>query len=249
MLSRRRLTLTLAGLLAAGGALALDDEPLLWVSGEVPPFLSRGAHGPQGYAFDLYQRVCRQAELDGELRFYPWARAMRMLTSRQAQVGLVVARSPDREARFQWLFPVGNFHLAAFTRPEDGPTQTEFEALRSRRVGSLRASASRELLASAGMTNVVEAKDYPELLALLQRRVVDVVIGPEHVMRSLLADQHPSPPPRSTVLDRSLHLYAAGGPALPEDVRHRLIAAYQQLVDNGTVAQLKKRHPDAFFDD
>jgi len=244
MPSRRHFSVLLASL--AGSAQAAEP---VWVSGEVPPFLSRGTHGPQGYAFELYQRVCKQAELDAELQFYPWARAMRMLLGRQAHVGLVVARSPDREARFQWLFPVGNFRLAAFTRPEDGPIPSDFESLRSRRVGSVRASASRELLASAGMTNVVEGKDYAELLALLQRRVVDVVVGPEPVMRAMLTDTHPAPLPRSTVLDRNLSLYAVGGPALSEDVRRRLVAAYQQLVDNGTIAQLKKRHPDAFFDD
>jgi len=249
MLTRRRITLTLASLLAAGRVHALEDEPLLWVSGEVPPFLSQGPQGPQGYAFELYERVCRQAELDAKLRFYPWARAMRMVLSSQAHAGLVVARSPDRESRFQWLFPVGSFRFAIFTRPEDGPMPAHVEAFRSKRIGSLRASASRELLNGIGMMNVVEGKDYPELLALLQRGVVDAVIGPEPVMRALLTQSRSSPLPRSTVLDRNLSLYAVAGPAMPEDVHRRLVAAYQQLVDNGFVAQLKKRHPEAFFDD
>lgn len=126
---------------------------------------------------------------------------------------------------------------------------TQVDALRSRRVGSLRASASRELLTAIGMPHVVEGKDYPELLVLLRRGVVDVVMGPEPVLRTLLAQRQGGSALRSTILDIHLDLYAAAGPAMPEEVRRRLIAAYQQLVDNGFVTQLKKRHPDAFFDD
>lgn len=249
MLTRRSITLTLASLLAAGRARAGDDERLLWVSGEVPPYLSQGANGPQGYAYELYQRVCKQADVRSDLQFYPWARAMRMLQAGQAHAGLVVARSPDRETRFQWLFPVGNFRFAIFSRPEDGPMPTHVDALRSRRIGSLRASASRELLTAISMPHVVEGKDYPELLVLLRRGVVDVVMGPEPVLRTLLAHQQGAAPLRSTVLDINLDLYAVAGPAMPDDVRRRILAAYQQLVDSGFVGQLKKRHPDAFFDD
>ena len=80
MLSRRSFTLTLASLLAGFGRPALA-APALWVSGEVPPFLSRGANGPEGYAFELFQRVIKQAELSAELQFFPWARALLMVLS------------------------------------------------------------------------------------------------------------------------------------------------------------------------
>lgn len=249
MPTRRSITLTLASLLTTGGARAVSGEHLVWVSGEVPPYLSRGAHGPQGYAFELYQRICKQAELGGELHFYPWARAMRLLQGGQAHAGLVVARSPDRESRFQWLFPVGNFRFAIFSRPEDGPMPVHVESLRSRRIGSLRASASRELLTTLQMPQVVEGKDYPELLTLLRRGVVDVAIMPEPVMRHMLAQQQPSAPLRATELDIHLDLYAVAGPAMSDDARRRILAAHQQLVDSGFVGQLKKRHPDAFFND
>ena len=249
MLSRRTFTLTLAGLLAGFGRPA-QAAPALWVSGEVPPFLSRGANGPEGYAFELFQRVVKQAELSAELQFFPWARALLMVQGGQAQAALVITRTPEREPQFRWLFPVGSFQFAILTRPEDGPMSHELGALRGRRIGSMRASASRAMLSAAGISTVVEGKDYPDLLNLLQRGIVDVVIGPEAVLRTLGARQGIGPEAvRSTTLDVNRELYAAAGPAMPDAVYQRLLVAYQQLVDNGFVAQLKKRHPDAFLDD
>lgn len=249
MHTRRDFTLILGGLLAAGPVLAVEGEPLLWVGAEVPPFLSRGRGGPQGYAFDLYQRVSQQAGLAGEVRFYPWARAMQMLLAHQAHGSLVVGRSPEREARFHWLFPVGNFRFAIFTHADGGPAPTHVESLQGRRIGWLRASAGREMLTGAGVAHIVEGKDYPELLTLLHRGVVDAVVGPEPALRMLQADQPASAAPlRSTLLDSRLDVYTVAGVAMPAHIRHRLTTAYQQLVDNGVVAQLKKRHPDAFPD-
>jgi hypothetical protein len=36
---------------------------------------------------------------------------------------------------------------------------------------------------------------------------------------------------------------------MPDATVQRIRAAYQRLVDAGAVAQLKKRYPDAFYDD
>lgn len=255
MSSRRVFTLTLASLLAdrAGSvqvAGAATAAPALWVTGEVPPHVWRGEKGPQGYAFELFQRVTRQAELAAELQFFPWARALLMLQGGQAQAALVISRTAERETQFRWLFPVGNFRFVVATRDADGPVSQDIAGLTGRRVGSMRASASRAMLTASGITTVVEGKDYPELLALLQRGIVDAVIGPEAVMRTLAARPGAGPEAvRHTVLALHRELYAAAGPAMPEAAYQRIVAAYQQVADSGFVAQLKKRHPDAFFDD
>jgi polar amino acid transport system substrate-binding protein len=243
MLSRRTLTLTAASLLAGPVGTARAAQPL-WVSGEVPPYLWRGAKGPEGYAFELFQRVTRQAGVAAELHFYPWARAFRMLQAGQAHAALVITRTPEREAQFRWLFPVGSFHFAIVTRAADGITSSDITALRPYRVASMRASVSRRMLEVAGVPHVVEGRDYADLLALLQRGVVDAVMGPDAVLRSLGSDGL-----RVTLLDQRHELYAAAAAAMPDDTVQRLRAAYQQLVDSGAIAQLRKRHPGLFFDE
>lgn len=243
-LPRRAVLLVLSGGLG-GFVSGVRAAPALWVSGEVPPYLQQGARGPEGYAFELFQRVVQQAGEGGELRFFPWARALRMLEVGEAQAALVITRTAEREAQYRWLFPVGNFRFAIVTRAADGPASGDIAALRTRRVGSMRGSVSRGMLASAGVPHVVEGKDYAELLALLRRGLVDAVMGPDAVMRTL----DTAGGLRLTLLDQTRELYAAAGAAMPDAAVQRIRAAYQALVDSGAVAQLRKRHPAAFSDD
>ncbi|HEY0954169.1 MAG TPA: transporter substrate-binding domain-containing protein [Roseateles sp.] len=247
MPSRRALPFALVSLLAGVTGPALAAKAL-WVSHDVPPYLWQGAKGLEGYVFDLYQRVARQAGLETELHFYPFARAFRMLESGQAQAALVVTRSPDREARFRWLYPVGRFRFAIFTRPSLGVAPTTVNELKVHRVGSLRASTSRTMLEVAGVAHVVEGKDYAELLLLLNRGVVDAVVGPESVLRSMDA-RDGGDAMRVTALDSGYDFYTAAGPGMSEAVAQRVRAAYQQLVDGGVVAQLRKAHPEATIPD
>jgi ABC-type amino acid transport substrate-binding protein len=145
----RRVSLSmLAGLCAAVAGTSQAATPL-WVSGEVPPYLWRGVQGPQGYAYELFQRVAAEAKVDAELQFYPWARALRMLQAGQADAALVITRTPEREAHYRWLFPVGNFRFALVTRAVDGPASNDIASLKHRRVGSMRASASQGMLCRA----------------------------------------------------------------------------------------------------
>lgn len=243
MLSRRAFPLTLSGLLAGLGNPAWA-APAVWVGHDIPPYLSRGARGPDGYAFHLFQRVVKQAQLDAVLQIYPWARAWRMLQAGQAEGALVVTRSPERETQFRWLFPVGRFRFAVFTRPALGPVAGELSALKALRIGALRASVGRSLLEPAGITQVIEGKDFVELLALLERGIVDAILGPEPVLRAL--DSRPGGEAlRITPLNQGYDFYAVAGSAMSEERIRRVVAAYQQLVDSGVVAQLRKSYPEA----
>ncbi len=248
MPSRRTFLFTLTGALAGLCASRFSHakvDPALWVAGELPPFVWKGAQGPEGYAFELFQRVTRQAELSASLHFYPWARALRMLEGGQAHAALAVTRTPDREAQFRWLFPVGRFSFAVLMHATGTEAPANVVGLRAHRVGYLRGSVVRGMLDDAGVAQAVEGKDYAELLAMLQREIVSAVIGPDAVLRTLDTRGRL----RIAPLGEGQAFYAAAGPAMADGTVERLRAAYQQLVDGGTVAQLRKRHPEAFVAD
>lgn len=245
MLSRRAFPPTLACLLAGlpGGARAASP---VWVSHNIPPFLWRGAKGPEGYAYQLFQRVVKQAGLGADLHIYPWARAFRMLQTGQAHAALVVTRTFEREGQYRWLFPVGRFRYAVITRQALGAVLGDLAALKSLRVGALRASAAHSLLASAGVAQVVEGKDFSELLALLNRSIVDAVFGPEPVLRAI--DMRAGGEGVGITAIKPAHeFYAVAGTTMSDDSAQRIRAAYQHLVDTGVVAQLRKTYPDAWF--
>lgn len=244
MLSRRALPCSLACLLAglAGRAQAGSS---VWVSHDVPPFLWRGSKGPEGYAFHLFQRVVKQAGLDVELQIYPWARALRMLLAGQAEAALVMTRTAEREAQFRWLFPVGRFRYALFAKKQLAVAPADLASLKPLRIGVLRASFGRSLLDSAGVTQVVEGKDSNELLALLNRGMVDAVLGPEPVLRAV-HQRAGGDGVRITALSQAHDFFAVASTAMSDDSAQRIRAAYQHLVDSGVVARLRATYPDAW---
>lgn len=245
MLTRRAFPPLLASALA-GPAGAARATPPIWAGHDIPPFLWQGAKGPEGYAFDIFQRVVKQAQVAADLRIYPWARTLRMLQEGQAQAALVVTRTPEREAQFRWLFPVGSFRYVVLTRQQLAPAPGELAALKPLRVGALRASVGRSLLEPAGITQVVEGKDFVDLLALLNRGIVDAVFGPEPALRTVAA-RAGGAGLQLTALTAVHEFYAAAGAAMSDPTVQRLRAAYQQLVDSGVVAQLRKQHPEAWI--
>lgn len=243
MLLRRAFPSTLACLLAGLSGHA-EANSSIWVGHDIPPFLWRGVKGPEGYAFHLFQRVVKQAGMRAELHLYPWARALHLLQAGQAHAALVMTRTPERETRFSWLFPVGRFRFAVFTRQQLAPVSGDLAALKSLRVGALRASFGQTLLEPAGITQVVEGKDFIELLALLNRGIVDAVFGPEPVLRTV-DTRAGGEGLRITAMNQAYEFYAVAGTAMSADSSQRLRAAHQHLVDTGVVAQLRKSHPEA----
>jgi polar amino acid transport system substrate-binding protein len=245
MKSRRTLLLSPLALLADPAS----AEKLQWVTAEVPPFVWQGPRGPEGYAHELFVRVHKQAGLAGELTFYPWARASRMLFGGQSQACLVVTRTADREHKLHWLFPIGSFRFAVFSRAEDGRLSADLAGLRGRRVAVLRGSAGGEMLAGAGITTDIEGKDYAELLALLRRGVVDAILAPDAVLRDQMERQKlPASSVHAAPLDQASRLFAAASPAMPESMRRRLSAAYGQLQDSGVIHQLRQRYRHSALD-
>ncbi len=243
MITRRALPLSLAGLFTSAADSA-RAKGAVWVCHDAPPYAWQGEHGVEGYGFKLHEQVARQAGLAVQLQFVPFARALRMLEAGHAEAALVFTRSPEREARFRWLYPVGRFRFAVLTLASAGDAPSKAVQLKDLRVGLLRASVSRNWLAQAGVFGGVEGKDYVELLAMLRRGIVHAVVGPEAVLRAA-ESREPGLDLRITLMDNGHDVYAAAGPAMSDATVQRVRAAYQQLVERGVVAQLRKAHPEA----
>jgi len=249
-MSFSRRILLLSSLAVPARPAASEPQSLRWVCSEMPPFVWRGAEGAQGYAYELSRRVMKRAGLEMELQFYPWARVLLLLNSGQAQAALVAARTPAREERFAWLFPVGYVRFAVFTRKGGPRPSSDVAALQGRRVAVLRGSVSRELLEGVAVTSLAEGRDHGDLIALLQRDVVDTILAPEPMMRAQLERlQLSADSLQVTQLAHRLELYAIAHPRMSQALQQRIIGAYQQLVEDGSVAQLRRRHAAAFGDD
>lgn len=223
----RALALLCAALLLHGSASA---RKLVLAATEYPPYYSETLERG-GPVAELTVAALREAGFEVELRFMPWARALKL--GEQGRVdGLVgVWRSPEREASFFYSDPVISNRIVLCRLAGRAPARfTGFDALRPYTVGVVRGYADPPGLAAAGIKTEPVTHDLQNLrkllaghldLVLIDSRVADYLI-----QRNLGADgqriQCIAPPvqehPQYLVISRS----TPGGEAIATAFNERL---------------------------
>jgi len=214
---------------------------LEWVAGDLPPFAWRSPTGTQGYAHELVLQMAQQIGRSTQVTYYPWARAVQ-LTERSNRIGVFpLARTPDREQRFQWLVPLMQVRYVLIT-PANG-RQLSLAQLRTLRVGTLRGSPIARNLHAERFTTIVEGKDYKELLRMLVGGNLDAVYAGAPMLDAAMAEY--GYPRQQFTAQQTLGeatLYIAASRDLAPEEGQAWQKAYQQLVDDGSVARLRRRY-------
>lgn len=235
----RRLLLAAPALLPA---LARAAPPQLeWVAGDLPPFAWAAPEGPRGLAHELAVAMAQRLGRQAAIRYMPWARAVRTAELGPHYGIFPLARTPDREARFQWLIPLLTVRYGIFTLATE--TRVDMEQLREFRVGVLRGSPIAANLRAENFKTIVEAKDYRDLLRMLRERTLDAVYAGAPMLEAAI-DEYGHPRThyviQATLGEATLYMAAALG--VGADEAQRWVAAYRQLEDDGTVARIKRRY-------
>lgn len=236
-LSRRCLLAAPAAWLAP----AWGAQPLAWVAGNLPPFAWEAAGAQRGMAHELAVAMAQRLGRPGEVTYVPWARAVRM-AERGPNYGVFpLARTPDREAKFQWLVPLMTVRYGLYTLPTE--TRLGLEQMRDMRVGVLRGSPIAANLRAERFKTVIEAKDYGDLLRQLRTQALDAVYAGTPMLEAAMDEYGHA---RALfVLQATLGeatLYMAASPDLDAAEAQRWVTAYRQLEDDGTVARIRRRY-------
>jgi polar amino acid transport system substrate-binding protein len=238
---RRRLLFSLP-LMSLAPAARGQGMALEWVAGDLPPFAWRAPDGTvQGYAHDLALAMARRLGRPAAVRYYPWARAVRLAETSE-QVGVFpLARTPAREPHFRWLIPLLTVRYAFVTLVTD--TLLNLADLRELKVGVLRGSPIIKNLRAERFTQIVEAKDYRDLLRMLLNQTLGAVYAGAPMLDAAIDEYgHPRQQFTTHTTLGEATLYMATSPRLPAEEAERWLKAYQQLEDDGSVARLKKRY-------
>lgn len=221
--------------------------PLTWVAGDLPPFVWQGSKGPEGYAYELAIAMAQKLGRRPEVQFFPWARAVRMTTEGEAYGVFPLARTPDREQQFQWLIPLMRVEYSFFVRdngterPAINPNR--LDELRTARVCVLRGSPIIKNLQVQNFTRIIEAKDYRDMLRMLNEGIVDVVYAGTPMLRASM--QQYGHARENYLLGTHLgeaDLYMGTSLRLAPAEAELWLRAYRQLVDDGTVARLQRQY-------
>jgi polar amino acid transport system substrate-binding protein len=214
---------------------------LQWVAGNLPPFALDSPAGSRGFAHDLAMAMAQRLGRPQEVTYVPWARAVRM-AEQGPNVGVFpLARTPDREANFQWLVPLMTVRYGLYTLATE--SRLELEQLRPLRVGVLRGSPIAANLRAERFKTIIEAKDYRDLLRLLRARTLDAVYAGTPMLEAAMDEYGQARP--LFVLQTTLGeatLYMAASLHADAAETQRWVAAYRQLEDDGTVMRLRRRY-------
>lgn len=220
---------------------APSERKLEWVAGDLPPFAWVGPKGPQGYAHELATRMASKLGRPPEVSYYPWARAVKMTREGQHYGIFPLARTPDRESQFRWLIPLVTVRYA-FVGPA-GRTPQSLDQLRTQRVGVLRGSPIINNLRAERFSDLVEARDYKDLLRLLNMDAIAVIYAGSPMLNAAI-DEYGYERQRfqtHTTLGEAT-LYMGASLALSEAEAQRWVQAYQLLQADGSVAKLQQQY-------
>lgn len=214
---------------------------LEWVAGDLPPFAWRSPTGPRGYAHELVLLMAQQMGRSTQVTYVPWARAVQ-LTERSERIGIFpLARTPDREQRFQWLVPLMTVRYVLITPAT--ARRLSLDELRSLRVGVLRGSPIVRNLQAERFKAIVDAKDYKDLLRMLVGGSLDAVYAGAPMIDAAMSEYGYARQQFTThqALGEA-RLYIAASRELAPEEALLWQKAYQQLEDNGSVARLRRRY-------
>ncbi|WP_214279132.1 substrate-binding periplasmic protein, partial [Escherichia coli] len=102
------------------------------------------------------------AGVEYDITIYPWARAIALARTQVNTCVFSMSRTPEREARFQWLVPLMVVRYGLYTLATRAPLS--LDELRPLRVGLLRGSPIGAHLKAEGFQSLLSAKDYKDLL-------------------------------------------------------------------------------------
>lgn len=242
----RRNTLTLLPALTWPWTSPSAQPPtaLTLVTSDLPPMTMPGEPGQRGVLLDLVEAMLRQADLAAQPEFYPWARAMLLAGDKPRTLIVPLNRTPEREARFQWLVKLYAQRFTFITLAGKPRVETAEQARRLR-IACLRGSSNLDQLQKQGVQpgRVYQSTSVADMQRALERGLVDALYGSELIHtdawrrsgRNLALLQT-----GLTLESADIWLAAQGG--ITEAEQARLQHAHEALLADGSVERLFKRY-------
>lgn len=132
------------------------EQSIKVVAAEFPPLTTNVGGQPGGVVLEVVREAGRRAGIPLEFTFLPWLRAQREVQSNKDVLIIPFTRTPDREAQYQWVAPVLEFHTVLVTLA-DPPAS--IEEARKLVVGYVRGTSFKDEADQARFPHVEETND------------------------------------------------------------------------------------------
>lgn len=244
-MTTQRLLASLALTLGFCGAAA--GQTLQVVTEETPYTFMRNGK-VVGTATEVVEKTLQRAGVpDYRINIYPWARAYDMARNEPNVLIFLIARTPAREAQFQWLgeFMKMEYHLYKLKDNAEVVVQQLADA-RAYVMGVTRDDLRHQYLQSKGFTKLVVSAHNSDNFRKLVNRQIQIIPLPEQdklVLCEELKFDCAKLEKLLTLDELSAGLYLATGTQTPHATVERLRTAFNQLKSEGTVRKAMATKP------
>ncbi len=207
-------------------------EQLTFVTEEQAPmnFMDPETGKVTGISTRLVRAMLQKADMSAEFRLMPWRRAFRLALTAPDTCLYTTVRSPEREARFQWVGPLFNSRWAFFQRKGGALEVNSLEDLRGKVVSLTTGTRQFVPLDDLDGVQVLEVASDRKAISLLHEGRADLWVSGVFIAGAN-AEGAGMSVPELVFLWHPMELSVACSPATSKAVIAKLNAALHDLSD------------------
>jgi len=211
------------------------------VAAEFPPLTTNAGGQPGGVVLEVVREACKKAGITLEFSFLPWQRAQLEAQGRNDVMIIPFTRTPGREAQYQWIAPVLEFHTVLVTLAQP---PSSIEEARARVVGYVRGTSFKDEVERAGFPYVEETDDDVTNARKLKRGRIGAWITTDLMARGVYrqAGFDPAELKYGPTLGPVKVSWVAASHAFPEDVAKRIADAIDRMRADGSYQAIVRRY-------
>jgi len=205
---------------------------------DVPPYFYREDGAEKGVFYDVLKQLSSRLGHTGPISALPLARELEVVRRSPEALGMV-ARMPEREASYTWLFKVLDEEIVMITTADSKVDISSPTSARQLRVGVLRGSPSESTARKLGYTNLAPVARSEENAGKLAIGRIDawIAVWPVAMYAQKQAGLELGKLRRGAVLG-SFGFYCAASRQFDQAEAQRWRSAFNQMLVDGSYARI-----------
>ena len=232
-----------AGMLAlcCAAAHARQDPRLYLATEAAAPHSMLEGERLIGIGVDTVRELMSRAGIDYTIALLPWKRAYTAALVRSDACVFSTTRTPDREALFKWIGPIGEADWVLMARADRKLQLDSLDAARGYRIGTYNGDARDQYLRERGFKVDSAPNDRINLRKLMVGRIdfwaASVRRGSVTLSRMGYADKIVP-----VLVFKRVRVYLACNRGMPEALEARINGALETMERDGTMEQILHRY-------
>jgi polar amino acid transport system substrate-binding protein len=232
-----------AAMLGLGCAAPLaQSEPRLYLTTEqAPPYSVREGERVIGIGADTVREIMGRANIDHTIELLPWKRAYAAALERSDACVFSTTRTPEREALFKWIGPIGEADWVLMGRADRKLHLDSLEDARNYRIGTYNGDARDQYLRARGFKVDPAPNDLLNLRKLMADRIdlwaASIRRGGVALARMGYADKVVP-----VFVFNRIRVYLACNRGVPDAMTARMETAYESMARDGSLERILHRY-------